>query len=72
MKKNTFEEAVVKTLTKFDQLDYIKEYNKKYYRNYAIRVRKDNRDIIEKLDRQENKTEYILNLIRKDIESEKQ
>ena len=56
-------------MLKFDQLDYIKEYNKKYYRNYAIRVRKDNRDIIEQLDRQKNKTEYIISLIRKDIES---
>ena len=66
--KKTFETAVIETLTEFNQLEYIKNYNKKNYKNYAIRVRKDNDAIIRKLEGQKNKTEYILGLIRRDIE----
>lgn len=43
------------------------EYKKKTYRQIAIRIRKDDTEILEKLNNVPNKTDYILDLIRKDI-----
>lgn len=46
------------------------KYNKKTYYNVSIRVRKDTqKDIIEWLDAQKSKNDYIINLIKKDMEN---
>lgn len=46
------------------------EYKQKTYQAFTFRIRKDDTEILEKLDSVPNKTEYILNLIRKDIADE--
>lgn len=48
---------------------YNKEFKKKTYTQIAIRIRKDDEEILVKLNSVENKTEYILNLIREDIKA---
>ena len=50
---------------------YNKEFKKKTYTQIAIRIRKDDEEILVKLNSVENKTEYILNLIRADIKASK-
>ena len=55
----------------FDQLDYIKEFNKITYKNYAIRIRKDRNDLITWLDQQPSKNAYIIDLIEKDMNQHK-
>ena len=42
---------------------YISQYNKNNYKQYIFRVRKDDRKIIDKLERIENKNSYFYNLI---------
>ena len=44
-----------------------KKYNLKAYRKYTFRVRKDDTEIIEKLESVSSKNGYITDLIRKDI-----
>ena len=51
----------------FDQLDYIKEFNKKNYRKYEIRIRKERNDLINWLDQKPSKNAYIIGLIEKDM-----
>lgn len=55
----------------FDQIDYIKEFNKRTYRKYEIRIRKDRNDLISWLDKQPSKTAYIIDLIEKDMNQKK-
>lgn len=55
----------------FDQIDYIKEFNKITYKNYAIRIRKDKTDLISWLDQQPSKNAYIIDLIEKDMNQHK-
>ena len=55
----------------FDQIDYIKEFNKITYKNYAIRIRKDRNDLITWLDHQPSKNAYIIDLIEKDMNQHK-
>ena len=55
----------------FDQIEYIKEFNKANYRKYEFRVRKDNTDLIYWLDKQPSKTAYIIDLIEKDMNKSK-
>lgn len=55
----------------FDQIDYIKEFNKITYKNYAIRIRKDRNDLITWLDQQPSKNAYIIDLIEKDMNQHK-
>lgn len=55
----------------FDQIEYIKEFNKAHYRKYEIRVKKENIDLIKWLDKQPNKTAYIIDLIEKDMNKNK-
>ena len=50
MKKKSFKEAVTQTLKEFDKTEYIKEYNKDNCKNVAIRIRKDNKAVIDKLN----------------------
>lgn len=53
---------------KFNQMKYINEFNRKNYKNYYFRVRRDNKEVIEWMDKQPNKTEYLMNLVRRDME----
>jgi len=54
-----------------NDVKYINEYNKKNYFEIRIRIRKDtNEDVIEKLNSVESKNQYIVDLIKKDIEPE--
>lgn len=55
----------------FDQIEYIKEFNKAHYRKYEIRVKKENIDLIKWLDKQPNKTAYVIDLIEKDMNKNK-
>ena len=50
-----------------DRKEYLAEYKKKNYCNYTISVSKENEDVIRRLNRVENKTQYIISLIEKDI-----
>ena len=51
----------------FDQKKYINEYNKKTYKMFPLRVRKDNVAVIEKLESTRNKNQYIVDLIETNI-----
>lgn len=62
--------------SKFDQEAYIREYQKKYYTRVSVVLsRKNDSDIIEHLDKVEartSKSNYIKQLIRKDMKSDDQ
>lgn len=47
------------------------EYKKKNYTSVNIRIRKDDTEILEKLETVESKNKYILDLIREDIKASK-
>ena len=47
--------------------EYINSYNKNKYKVYSFRVRKDDLDVINKLDNVSNKNKYITSLIRENI-----
>ena len=47
--------------------EYINSYNKNKYKIYSFRVRKDDLDIINKLEEVPNTTKYIVNLIKDNI-----
>ncbi|MCQ2796726.1 MAG: nucleotidyltransferase domain-containing protein [Bacilli bacterium] len=51
----------------FNQIDYIKNYNKNSYKTIPFRVRKDNFDIIKKLKSVESINGYINRLIENDV-----
>lgn len=55
----------------FNQIEYIKEFNKANYRKYEFRVKNENIDLIKWLDKQPNKTAYIIDLIEKDMNKNK-
>ena len=55
----------------FDQIDYIKNFNKDTYINVSLRIRKDKKNIIDKLNSVSSKNSYIINLIEKDIKNQK-
>ena len=50
-----------------DKMNYISNYNKENYKMYQFRVKKNNSDLIAKLDSVKNRNEYITNLILNDI-----
>ena len=52
---------------KFNQMEYIKDFDKKNYKKYYFRVRKDNEKVIEYLNSIPNKTGYIISLIEQDM-----
>lgn len=52
----------------FDQRKYVNNYLKDTYRPYKLRVRKDDDEVIAKLEGVDNVNAYLLSLIRKDIE----
>lgn len=51
----------------FDQKKYIDNYNKQTYKMYPFRVRKDDIELINKLDSLSNRNSYITSLIKEDI-----
>lgn len=46
---------------------YINEYNKNNYKMYQFRIRRDNKELLKKLDNIPNRNNYIINLINKDL-----
>lgn len=52
---------------KFNQLEYINEFNKKNYKNYHIKINLKDKAIIDHLEKQKSKNGYIINLIKKDM-----
>lgn len=51
----------------FDQMEYIKKYNKNKYKMYQFRVKKEEQELIDYLDGLENKSSYLISLIHKDM-----
>ena len=51
----------------FDQKKYVNNFNKETYKSFLIRVRKDNKAIMEKLEGVRNVNNYILKLIDNDV-----
>ena len=51
----------------FEQKTYINDFNKKTYKSFIFRVRKDNEMVLEKLASENNLNSYIRSLIEKDI-----
>lgn len=51
----------------FNQKQYISNFNKDKYKSYLFRVKKENMNIINKLESLNNKNEYINSLIEKDV-----
>jgi len=51
----------------FNQKEYINDYNKNIYKMFPFRVRKDNKEIIEKLGSVPSMNKYILSLIDNDL-----
>lgn len=49
---------------------YINQYNKQNYKQYIFRVRKDDGKIISKLDKINNRNNYLYNLVLNDIKSD--
>ena len=47
------------------------DYKKETYERLTIRIRKDDTEILEKLESVESKNKYILDLIREDIKASK-
>ncbi len=54
----------------FDKVKYIDGYNRATYKMYQFRVRRDDKRLINYLDNLENRTNYILALIKKDMGEE--
>ena len=70
MAKKQYRDAVIDTLTKFNQTEYITKFVKETYKRYEIRLNKtSDADLIDFIDSKENRTEYIKDLIRKDMRS---
>ena len=51
----------------FDQKKYVSSYNKETYKSFLLRVRKDNKAIMEKLENEKNVNSYIIKLIDNDV-----
>ena len=51
----------------FNQVEYISKFNKNNYKMYQFRVKKNDKELIEYLDKKENRNSYILSLINDDI-----
>ena len=51
----------------FEQKTYINDFNKKTYKSFIFRVRKDNEMVLKKLASESNLNSYIRSLIEKDI-----
>ena len=55
---------------KKERADYIAKYNKDNYKMYPFRVKKNEIELIEKLESVSNRNSYLTNLILNDIESQ--
>lgn len=53
----------------FNQIKYMNDFNKRTYKSYSVRVRRDNVKVIDKLDSEPSVNRYIIELIEKDIEA---
>ena len=53
----------------YNIVEYISNYNKENYKSYQLRVKKSDLALIEKLDSVENRNAYLIDLLRKDIDS---
>ena len=51
----------------FNQVEYISKFNKNNYKMYQFRVKKNDKELIDYLDKKENRNNYILSLINDDI-----
>ena len=51
----------------FNQVEYISKFNKNNYKMYQFRVKKIDKELIDYLDKKENRNNYILSLINDDI-----
>ena len=51
----------------FNHVEYISKFNKNNYKMYQFRVKKTDKELIEYLDKKENRNTYILSLINDDI-----
>lgn len=58
---------MTKEQKEFNQLDYIKQFNKENYKHYHIKVNLKDKEVIDKLDGVGSKNGYIIDLIKKDI-----
>ena len=52
---------------KFNQLEYIKEFNKRTYKHYHLQINRVEKEVIEHLDKQPSKNGYIIKLIKNDM-----
>lgn len=52
---------------KFNQAEYIADFNKKNYKHYHIKINLKDKAILEHLEKQTNKNGYIIGLIEKDM-----
>ena len=50
-----------------NQIEYISRYNKKNYKMYQFRVKKNDTVLIDKLDNVDNRNAYLTNLVLNDI-----
>lgn len=55
----------------FNQIDYIKEFNKKTYKRYIVQIRNERVDLINWIDKHPSKNAYIIDLIEKDMNQNK-
>ena len=51
----------------FNHVEYISKFNKNNYKMYQFRVKKIDKELIDYLDKKENRNNYILSLINEDI-----
>lgn len=54
---------------KFDQKKYINRYNKENYKMYQFRIKRDNK-LVDFLDNIDNRNNYIVSVIEKDINND--
>ena len=57
------------TIVNPNKINYITKYNKENYKMYQFRVRKNDEEVIQKLEGVSNRNSYITKLIREDISS---
>ena len=48
----------------FDKIDYINEYNKKFYKSYQIRIRKEEAELIAYLDSIHNRNSFFVDALK--------
>ena len=51
----------------YNEAEYQREYAKKNYKHYHLKINNQEKRVIKKLEAQENKNRYIIDLIKRDI-----